>query len=197
MSSIKDSWKGGHCPPFLFITGLNMLAEDSTELKVLEILSPSVESMGYEIVRIKLNGSGAAKALQVMIDRVDGKSIVVEDCEKVSKHVSALLDVEDPIQEAYNLEISSPGVDRPLTRLKDFVKFAGFDVKLETRAKIDGQAKFRGKIAGCEGDEVLLDLNIIDMANPSSPKKVRIKFNDIRTAKLVLTDELMKFYTKE
>lgn len=174
-----------------------MLAEDTIEIKVLDMLSPSIQSMGYEIVRIKLNGSGAARALQVMIDRADEKAITVDDCEKVSKHVSALLDVDDPIQEGYNLEVSSPGIDRPLTRLKDFIRFSGFDAKIDSRIKIEGQGKFRGKLVGCEGEEILLDLNVVDMANPSVPKRVKINFNNVRSAKLVLTDELMDFYAKD
>ena len=171
-----------------------MLAEDTIEIKILELIAPSALSMGYEIVRIRMQGSGEAKSLQVMIERADGKMIAVEDCEKVSKHVSALLDVEDPITDAYNLEVSSPGVDRPLTRLKDFSKFAGFEVKLESKGKIDGQAKFRGKLVGLEAEDVVMDLNIIDLANPGVPKRVKIGFNNIRNAKLILTDELMSAY---
>ncbi len=174
-----------------------MIADDSVEIKVLSIISPSIESMGYEIVRVRMQGSGDARALQIMVDRKDGKMIVIEDCEKVSKHVSAVLDVEDPIPEAYNLEVSSPGVDRPLTRLKDFEKFAGFEVKIDTKNKIAGQAKFRGNLIGVEGDEVLLGLNIVDLANPEKPKQVRLAFDDIRNAKLVLTNELMKYFEKQ
>lgn len=180
----------------LFLLGIKVLAEDSIEIKILELLAPSVLNMGYEIVRVKLQGSGDARSLQIMMERLDEKMIVVEDCEKVSKHISALLDVEDPIQDAYNLEVSSPGVDRPLTRLKDFTRFAGFEVKLESKSKIDGQGKFRGKLVGLEGEDVILDLNIIDMANPGVPKQVRIAFNNIRNAKLVLTDELMAAFAK-
>lgn len=174
-----------------------MLAEDSIEIKVLNILSASVEAMGYEIVRVRVQGSGESKALQVMIDRTDGKIVNVEDCEKVSKQVSALLDVEDPIEEAYNLEVSSPGLDRPLTRQKDFITYAGLEIKLESKGKIDGQAKFRGKLIGMEGSDVLLDLNIIDLTSPEKAKRVKIGFDNIRNAKLVLTDELMAEYAKK
>jgi ribosome maturation factor RimP len=176
---------------------LMMLAEDALEVKVVGIISGSLLAMGYEVVRVKMQGAGSAKALQIMIERVDGKLIAVEDCEKVSQHVSALLDVEDPISEAYNLEVSSPGVDRPLTRLKDFAKYAGFDIKLESKGKIDGQAKFRGKLIGLDGDVVLMDLNVVDLANPGVPKRVRVDFNNIRNAKLVLTDALMDAFTQE
>jgi ribosome maturation factor RimP len=174
-----------------------MLAEDSIEIKVLGILSPSVESMGYEIVRIRMQGSGEAKALQIMIERADGKMINVEDCEKVSKQASALLDIEDPIDEAYSLEISSPGLDRPLTRPKDFVNYAGLEIKLESKAKIDGQAKFRGKLVGMEGSDVMLDLNVIDLASPEKSKRVKIGFDNVKNAKLVLTNELMAEYQKK
>ncbi len=173
-----------------------MLAEGSIEAKILELVSHSIENMGYEVVRVRMQGSGASSALQIMIDRLDGKTITVDDCEKVSKHVSAVLDVADPIADAYNLEISSPGVDRPLTRKKDFIKFAGLEVKLESRDKIDGQAKFRGKLIGVEDETVLLDLNIIDMTDPGTAKQVKIEFNNIKNAKLVLTDELMAAFSK-
>jgi len=174
-----------------------MLAEDTIEMKVADLLVASVLSLGYEIVRVKMQGSGAAKSLQIMIDRADGGLIAVEDCEKVSAHVSALLDVEDPIADAYNLEVSSPGVDRPLTRLKDFTKYSGFEIKLESKGKIEGQAKFRGKLVGLDGEDVVMDLNIIDIANPEKPKRVKIGFNNIRNAKLILTDELMDAFAKE
>ena len=173
-----------------------MLAEDSIEVKILNIINSSVESMGYEIVRVRLQGSGEGKVLQVMIDRADGKMIGVEDCEKVSRHISALLDVEDPIEDAYNLEVSSPGVDRPLTRLKDFAQFAGFEIKLEAKKKIEGQGKFRGKLAGVDGEDVLLDLNVVDLASPDKPKQVKIAFDNIKNAKLLLTDELMDHFSK-
>jgi ribosome maturation factor RimP len=173
-----------------------MLAQDTVEIKIAELILPSLLNMGYELVRIKIQGSGAAKALQIMVDRVDGKLIAVEDCEKVSTHVSAILDVEDPIADAYNLEISSAGVDRPLTRLKDFAKYAGFEIKLESIAKIEGQAKFRGKLVGLDGQEVVIDLNIVDMANPDKQKQLKIGFANIRSAKLVLTDELMDAFSK-
>jgi len=174
-----------------------MLAEDTIEMKIVELLSSSVLAMGYEIVRVKMQGSGGAKSLQIMIDRADGKLIAVEDCEKVSAHVSALLDVEDPIADAYNLEVSSPGVDRPLTRRKDFTRYAGFEMKLESKGQIEGQAKFRGKLVGLDGEDVVMDLNIVDMANPEKPKRVKIDFNNIRNAKLVLTDDLMDAFAKE
>lgn len=169
----------------------SMLAEDTIEVKILQLLAPSIENMGYEVVRVRMQGSGSAKALQVMIDRTDGKMIGVEDCEKVSKHISALLDVEDPIDTSYNLEVSSPGVDRPLTRLKDFIRYAGFEIKLEANSKIDGQAKFRGNLVGLENENIVMDLNIIDITNPGMPKRVKIPFSNLRNAKLVLTDELM------
>jgi ribosome maturation factor RimP len=172
-----------------------MRAEESVEVKILELLSPSVESMGYEIVRVRMQGVGDDKAVQIMIERVDGAIITVEDCEKVSKHVSAILDVEDPISDAYNLEVSSPGIDRPLTRLKDFARYSGHEVKLESRNKIDGQAKFRGKLVCVEDANVVLDMNIVDLANPQMPKRVKIEFDNIRSAKLVLTNELMASVT--
>lgn len=171
---------------------LGVRAEDSIEENILGLIEASVEAIGYEIVRVRLRGTKASKSLQIMIDRKDGEMITVDDCEKVSQHVSALLDVEDPIAEAYNLEISSPGIDRPLTRIKDFINFAGCEVKLEASAKIDGQARFRGKLIGMEDNDVVLEINVVDFIDPLSSKRVKINFDSVKNAKLVMTDELMR-----
>jgi len=137
--------------------------------------------MGYEIVRVHLSG-GQRPVLQVMAERADGAPMTVDDCADISRTVSALLDVEDPIQGAYSLEVSSPGIDRPLTRLKDFERYAGFEARVETRGPIDGRRRFRGVLKGVAGETVRLEVE---------GGLAELPFDGILRAKLVLTDALI------
>ena len=150
--------------------------------RIEQIIAPSVEALGYEIVRVLLLG-GQRPTLQIMAERTDGAPMTVEDCADISRSVSALLDVEDPIAGAYTLEVSSPGLDRPLTRLKDFERFAGFTAKLETRLAIDGRKRFKGMLKGVEGEDIILDAE----GGPA-----RVAFDNVLRAKLVITDELLR-----
>ena len=138
--------------------------------------------MGYEVVRVQISG-GQRSVLQIMAERADGAPMTVEDCADISRSVSALLDVEDPIREAYTLEVSSPGIDRPLTRLKDFERFAGFEARLESRMAIDGRKRFKGMLQGVEDGLVCID---------TEQGAARLEFDNILRAKLVLTDELIR-----
>lgn len=156
-----------------------------------QLIVPTVESMGFGLVRVRLLGGGNTQTLQIMIERLgsaernelgDG-GITADDCAEVSRAVSAILDVEDPIAGAYVLEVSSPGIDRPLTRLNDFSRFAGHELRLEMRAPIDGRKRFKGALRGTEGDRVLLTLDTGEVAIP---------YDNISTAKLVLTDALLE-----
>jgi ribosome maturation factor RimP len=122
------------------------------------------------------------KTLQIMADKPQG-GIEVDDCADISNAVSAVLDVEDPISDAYNLEVSSPGIDRPLTRLKDFEMFEGYEAKLETHDMIDGRRRFKGELAGVEGTEVLINVE---------EGTIGLEFDWLSDAKLVLTDDLIK-----
>ena len=146
-----------------------------------EIITPVIEDMWYELVRVRLM-SGKESTLQIMADRPQG-GIEVDDCAKISQAVSAVLDVEDPILDAYTLEVSSPGIDRPLTRLKDFEMFEGYEAKIETSEMIDGRRRFKGELAGVEEDEVLINV---------SEGTIGLKFDWLSDAKLVLTDDLIK-----
>ena len=137
------------------------------------------------MVRVRLM-TGKESTLQIMAQRPDG-TIEVDDCGEISTAVSAVLDVEDPIVEAYTLEVSSPGIDRPLTRLKDFDQWAGYVAKIETTELIDGRRRFKGTLAGTEGDEVLITLD--DQAEEIT---IGLKFDWLSDAKLVLTDELIR-----
>jgi len=159
----------------------DLIAKAAMDRRLAEIITPVIEDMGFELVRVRLmTGKGAT--LQVMADRPDG-GIEVDDCAQISTAIGAVLDVEDPIVEEYALEVSSPGIDRPLTRLKDFVTFEGYEAKLETEELIDGRRRFKGELAGVEGDEVLINIE---------EGTVGLKFEWLTDAKLVLTDELIK-----
>lgn len=163
----------------------DLIAKAAIDRRLAEIVTPVIEDLGYELVRIRLM-SGKATTLQIMAEKPEG-GIEVDDCAKISNEVSAVLDVEDPIIDAYALEVSSPGIDRPLTRLKDFDKFEGYEVKLETAELVDGRRRFKGELAGTEGDEVLI--NIEDQGEVVT---IGLKFDWLSEAKLVLTDELIK-----
>ncbi|HYC03458.1 MAG TPA: ribosome maturation factor RimP [Azospirillaceae bacterium] len=146
------------------------------------IITPTVEGMGYELVRVLITG-GARPTLQIMAERQDGAGMTVDDCAEISRAVSALLDVEDPIAGAYTLEVSSPGIDRPLTRLKDFSTYAGYDARVEANAMIDGRRRFTGVLRGVEGEDVLIE---------TTEGTARIPFGLVMRAKLVLTDALLR-----
>jgi ribosome maturation factor RimP len=145
------------------------------------LIAPSLTATGYEIVRVLFMGRHRP-VLQIMIERGDGRPISVEDCAAVSRTLSALLDVEEAIVGSYTLEVSSPGIDRPLTRPEHFARFAGFEAKLETRAAVDGRKRFRGRLLGLDGDRVRL---------ATAEGELSLPLADLQHAKLVLTDELM------
>jgi len=152
--------------------------------RMAEILIPSIEGLGFEVVRIRVMG-GETKTLQIMVQRPDG-GIDVDECAQVSNAVSAILDVEDPLEDAYALEVSSPGIDRPLTRLKDFDTWEGYEAKIETTEMIDGRRRFKGMLAGVEGDEILINIE-----NGSETVTIGLNIDRLSDAKLVLTDELI------
>jgi ribosome maturation factor RimP len=156
--------------------------------KVERIIAPSLAAMGYEVVRVQLTG-GMRPTLQVMAERADGGEMTVDDCAEISRAVSALLDVEDPIPSAYTLEVSSPGIDRPLTRLADFDRFAGYEARVETRVPVEGRKRFRGRLLGVEERKVKLALT--DEAKADESGTVLLPFDGIARAKLILTDELI------
>lgn len=158
----------------------DLIAKAPIDQRLAGILTPVIEGLGYELVRVRLM-SGKSKTLQIMADKPDG-GIEVDDCAKISTAVSAVMDVEDPLEDAYTLEVSSPGIDRPLTRLKDFDAWAGYEAKIETTELIDGRRRFRGLLAGTEGDEVLIEID---------EGTIGLKFDWLSDAKLVLTDGLI------
>src|SRR5690606_18514660 len=131
----------------------DLIAKTAIDRRLAEIVTPAIEGLGFELVRIRLMG-GVHKTLQIMADRPEG-GIDVDDCGRISIAVSAVLDVEDPIEDAYTLEVSSPGIDRPLTRLKDFDAWEGDEARIETEEMTDGRTRFKGRPAGTLGEEGL------------------------------------------
>lgn len=163
----------------------DLIAKAAIDRKLAEIVGPVIEDMGFELVRLRLMG-GKTHTLQIMAERPEG-GIEVDECADISNAVSAVLDVEDPLVDSYVLEVGSPGIDRPLTRLKDFDTYEGYEAKLETSELIDGRKRFRGVLAGVEGDDVLI--NIEDQGEPVT---VGLQFDWLAEAKLTLTDDLIK-----
>ena len=163
----------------------DLIAKSSIDRRLAEIITPVIEDMGFELVRVRLMG-GNTKTMQIMAERPEG-GIEVDDCAEISTALSATLDVEDPIEEGYTLEVSSPGIDRPLTRLKDFNNWIGYEAKLETFEMIDGRRRFKGQLQGSESDEVLIEIDV-----DGQPTTVGLKFKWLSEAKLVLTDDLIR-----
>lgn len=156
----------------------------SSQIDILHrIIDPIAEAMGYEIVRIALQNSarGGPVTLQIMAERPDG-TMLVEDCATFSREVSVILDVENPISGEYVLEVSTPGIDRPLTRRKDFVNFTGYEAKIELSVPEDGRRRFRGKLHGMSGDLVKIEVD---------GDVFEVDFTNIHRSKLVMTDELL------
>jgi ribosome maturation factor RimP len=149
--------------------------------EIARLIEPSLAAMGYRVVRVALTGT-ARPTLQVMAERGDETAMSVDDCALISRSVSALLDVADPIAGAYMLEVSSPGIDRPLVRPEDYDRFAGFEARIELRAPQDGRKRFRGRLLGRDGDQVRL---VGEMG------EARLPLAAIARAKLVLTDDLL------
>ena len=145
------------------------------------LLEPTITNLGYELVRIITIGQ-KNPTLQIMIDRLDGNNIVVEDCAKVSRKVSEILDEKDPIEGQYSLEVSSPGLDRPLTKIEHFKRFSGYEAKIETSTEIEGRKRFKGILGDTINDTVCINMNEINY---------QIPFATINKAKLIITDELL------
>jgi ribosome maturation factor RimP len=163
----------------------DLVAKAAIDRRIAGIIAPVVEGMGFELVRVRLMG-GRSKTLQIMAERPEG-GIEVDECARISTAVSATLDVEDPLEDAYTLEVSSPGIDRPLTRLKDFETWEGYEARIETTEMIDGRRRFKGMLQGVEGDEVLIEIE-----EHGEAMTIGLKFDWLSDAKLVLTDELIR-----
>lgn len=159
---------------------MGTLLEQSIEA----LVTPCAEELGLEIVRVSLTGD-EHKHLQIMAERPEHQGLSVDDCASLSRKISDVLEVSDPIKDAYDLEVSSPGIDRPLTRPKDFEAFTGYDVVIRTKDPVDGQRKFRGILSSKQQDAIVLKLE-------NGSEERTISFENIHAAKLVLTDALLK-----
>jgi ribosome maturation factor RimP len=187
------TWEVGGCPLFLLLNEGPGFGHTSSELASngagverltwLEArIAPTLEAMGFEVVRVAISG-GPRRTLQVMADRRDGSLISVHECAEISRTLSTIFDVEGPVQGVYDLEVSSAGIDRPLTRPKDFAAYAGFEAKVETRVPIAGRRRFKGLLKGLNtAGEVAITVDGSDVMLP---------MDAIASAKLVLTDQLI------
>jgi ribosome maturation factor RimP len=162
-----------------------MRGKTAEDLKLLELLDPVAEAAGFEIVRLRLMGGEEQRRLQIMAERPSDGDMNVEDCARLSRGISEIMDAADPITGEYVLEVSSPGVDRPLTRLKDFATYEGYEARLELDRMAEGRKRFRGLLAGTDADNVAIDLE-------GEEHTALVPFAWIIEAKLILTDELMK-----
>jgi ribosome maturation factor RimP len=161
-----------------------MRGKTAEDQRLLELLDPVAEAAGYELVRLRLMGGSERRRLQIMAEPPEGEMLIA-DCAKLSRALSEVLDAADPISGEYLLEVSSPGVDRPLTRKKDFEAYEGFEAKLELDRLAEGRKRFRGLLAGVDGDNVALDLE-------GEAETTLVPLAWIVEAKLVLTDALTK-----
>ena len=174
--ALEDSWE----------TAAHLMAPGPAA-PLLSLVAPVVRDSGLELLRIRITGQDGEQVLQIMADRDEG-IITVEDCERISRAISAVLDVEDPLKGQYILEVSSPGMARPLCRPKDFIRWAGFEAKLELSRAFDGRKRFRGVLSGFEDGEVLMD---VPLDGHDETPTLGFKFEDISEARLVANDEMI------
>ncbi len=162
-----------------------LIIEPGRAARVAALAEPVLASLGYRLVRVRISGS-AGCTVQIMAERPDG-TMKIEDCEAVSRALSPVLDVADPIEGSYQLEISSPGIDRPLVRRSDFDRYAGYLAQVEMQAPIDGRRRFRGELTGTDGECARIRWN----GAPSDNPEILLRIDDMMEAKLVLTDTLI------
>lgn len=158
------------------------MAEPGVPKRIEALITPSLEAMGFDVVRVQLTGSGGNFALQVMAEPTDGSTMTVKHCAKISRALSALLDVEDPVPGAYTLEVSSPGLDRPLVRPRDYERFAGYEARIDTVRPVDGRKRFRGRLGAVSETGVRIAVD---------RQEIEVPFDAIHRAKLIVTDELL------
>jgi ribosome maturation factor RimP len=161
----------------------NPLAE-----KIEQIITPTLAGMGFAVVMLRMTEAHKRRTLQLFIEHSDGRGVNLDDCAQVSGVVSALLDVQDPIDSRYDLEVSSPGIDRPLVKLADFARYAGHQARVDLAAPLDGRKRFSGTLLAVEGEEVKL--------RTADGKEYFLPYGQMAQAKLILTDELIKAHAK-
>jgi ribosome maturation factor RimP len=149
--------------------------------RIQDLIEPSVDELGFDVVRVQMSGKDTV-SMQIMVERKDGQGMTVDDCASVSRAISTLLEVDDPIKGAYTLEVSSPGIDRPLVRIRDFERFLGFQAKIEINQPLDGRRRFKGELLGVKDDVVRILVEGVE---------VNLPHPDIHKAKLLMTDDLI------
>jgi ribosome maturation factor RimP len=164
-----------------------LITESGVAARVAAIVEPVVEDLGFNLVRVKVTSANGC-TVQIMAERPDG-TMAVTDCEAVSRAVSPVLDVEDPIPQAYHLEVSSPGIDRPLVRASDFERWSGYEAKIEMAVPVAGRKRFRGFVRGVESGAALVELPDV---KDGEERMVRLPLTNLGEARLVLTDELIR-----
>lgn len=172
------------------LTGLDeprLITETGVEARIARIVQPVAEGLGFRLVRVKVSAANGV-TVQIMAERPDG-TMSVGDCETLSRDISPAMDVDDPMDAPYNLEVSSPGIDRPLVRRSDFVKATGHEVKVELAVPRDGRKRFKGRVAAVEGDDLVIELEKSKLDGTTS---ARLALAEIGEARLVLTDELIR-----
>lgn len=167
---------------FWFSKGSRLKASTPLEERILDLVEPTAFDLGLTLVRVRISGM-RRKRLQIMAERISDGGMGVGNCESLSRAIGPVLDVADLIPGEYDLEVSSPGIDRPLVRLEDFTKFAGHEAKMETAAMIDGRRRYRGEIVGVEGGDVVIAIDGTPM---------RVPFTALSDARLVLTERLIE-----
>ncbi len=168
------------------ISSARFLRETGIAAGIAELVEPVVEGLGFRLVRVQVSGRDG-QTVQIMVERPDG-TLTIEDCETVSRSLSAVLDVHDPIRGAYRLEVSSPGIDRPLVRASDFEAWKGYEARIEVKEPIEGRKRFRGRLEGVENGEVLLEADVPGQGLAT----IGFKLDLIGDAKLLMTDELIR-----
>lgn len=178
-----DAAAGREVRRFFVTLGAGRLrATNPAEERIVALIEPTATELGYRLVRVRLSGN-RRKRLQIMAERLSDGQMGIEDCERLSRAISPIFDLEDPIQGEFDLELSSPGIDRPLMRVEDFERFVGYEAKAETAAMVNGQRRFKGVIASVAGEAITLTTEHGD---------VTLNFSQLSDARLVLTDKLIE-----
>ncbi|MDB5646389.1 ribosome maturation factor RimP [Methylobacterium sp.] len=171
------------------LTEKRLITETGVAARVVQVIEASILGLGYRVVRVKVSSANGC-TVQIMAERPDG-TMTVDDCEAVSRAISPLLDLDDPVGKAYYLEVSSPGIDRPLVRAVDFARWAGYEAKIELAVPLEGRKRFRGLIGAPNPDGVTVPIDLPDVKE-GLPSRIDLPLRDLGDAYLVLTDELVR-----
>ncbi|MDH2313847.1 ribosome maturation factor RimP [Methylobacterium brachiatum] len=166
-----------------------LVRESGVAARVVQVIEGPVQGLGFRLVRVKVTNTNGC-TVQIMAERPDG-TFSIDDCEAVSRAISPVLDVDDPVGTAYNLEISSPGIDRPLVRVSDFTRWAGYEAKVELSPPLDGRKRFRGILGAPDVEKLTVPIDLPDVKE-GLPSRVDLPLRDLAEAHLVLTDELIR-----